>query len=238
MEDLHSNAPHSSKHCTIKSDDISSMSDRTNSIDMNLNLPSSAASISSTDSYAQLASPWTHLPFFDDDIIKDDFIGAPTPEELLEERERWSLQRLKDTVRQHMREPLRTQSVAFCAIPGEIRNTIYEALLEPELSTKDNDVFPFWSNAVGCTKVLVLCRWIYEEAVHVLNGIYYVPTVYLFGEGCKVFRHPLAHGKPGLFDRRYSHFGARISDGISELEFIRLRTADIHLEHNGSEDSR
>lgn len=137
-------------------------------------------------------------------------------------------------LRRVMRQPLKRQPLAFLDLAGEIRNKIYNILLHPDLYGCKED-YPYWCNTVGCTKVLVLCRQTYAEAITTLQARQATLSTSMQGKAHS-FRHPLANGKPNIFRSHTFTSQVQMLDGLTELEFINLRQVFVYIKY--SDDSR
>ena len=120
------------------------------------------------------------------------------------------------------------QVMSFLDLPFEVREMIYDQLLRPDLySFNDCDYQARSRNAVGCTSILLLNRQTYSEAIAVIQTM--SNSIVLKGSGRKVFRHPLANGKPSFFHSYARCSTTFVPESLSELEFINLRKVTVVL---------
>lgn len=126
----------------------------------------------------------------------------------------------------------------FRDLPSEIRDHIYRHLLRPGQDPSD-EFYGFGSlmrgvrvNAVGCTKVLVLNKETYSEAMAIMEKM--TNHLHLEGAGRKSFRHPLANGKPSFFHSWAPSSATFVPDMLSELEFVNLRNVTVWIKHTTS----
>lgn len=118
------------------------------------------------------------------------------------------------------------QVMSLLDLPAEVKDMIYDELLRPDLYSFDDCIYQGKSrNAVGCTNILLLNRQTYSEAIAVIQTM--SNSIVLNGSGRKVFRHPLANGKPSFFHSYARCATTFVPDSLSELEFINLRKVTI-----------
>lgn len=114
------------------------------------------------------------------------------------------------------------------AFPWVVREKIWRELLKPENSTYCVNKWtskPQSTNAVGCTTALILNKTIYSEVIDILLEA--DNYLYLSGDDRKLFRHPLAHGKPNFFHAEAKASAVAFPTGLSEIEFAGLRKIEV-----------
>jgi hypothetical protein len=87
-------------------------------------------------------------------------------------------------------------------------------------------------SGLGCTKILVLNRQVHFEAIGFLNA--FENIIRISGRSDKVFRDPLAFGKPCFFacDKKTSR--CPLGPSLSELQILRLRHLAAELRYSNS----
>lgn len=105
-------------------------------------------------------------------------------------------------------------------LPKEIRNHIYWLVLDPRAE----------SGTLGNTKILCLCKQVYEEAI-----VYLKPFVPVFRLGRErhrpLFRDPKANGKPNTYMSATRTSDCYSYQRLTMLEAIRFTNIQLVLNH-------
>jgi len=108
--------------------------------------------------------------------------------------------------------------MGFLGLPREIRNLVYWMLIEPSEKGKP-----------GNTKVLCLCKQVYEEAIMYLKP--YVPVFRLGIERHRsLFRNPKANGKPMIYRSTTLTSSCYTYQRFTELEICRFTSIQLFLD--------
>lgn len=115
-----------------------------------------------------------------------------------------------------------TTKIGFLMLPREIRDRIYEEVLQPKVEL-GGDHSEGSNMHLGCTVLLQLCSQIYHESIEILHCQEFdfsINSAYPWS-----FRDPKAFGKPALFtsDEDWRSNPGLLPSRFSELEFVRLR---------------
>lgn len=138
------------------------------------------------------------------------------------------------------RQQLPIQTISFLEIPQEIRAQIYNRVLRPDCRLVDRGdcekQHDHPKRFHGCTKILLLNKQVYCEAIEHLHQVEIPIDVRL--HGLPIFRHPKAFGRPGMFDTFYKTSACLPFPRFSELQFLRFRKACLIIQCSGSDSHR
>jgi hypothetical protein len=127
---------------------------------------------------------------------------------------------------------------SFLDLPREVRDQIYKELIRPGQGHRYGCENPYryhgtgmqaHFNALGCTNVLLLNKTIYSEAIDIVHQL--PAGLSCQNGGGRIFRHPRNQGKPNFFNSYASSSSIDIDAGMSELEFIKLRSVNISIRY-------
>lgn len=135
-----------------------------------------------------------------------------------------------------------SQRIGFFELPREVRDIIYFYILRPDCRMNEFIHGPDQcyykrcfklhkciSSGLGRTKVLVLNRQAYQEAIGLLNAFENLITIR--GRGHRVFRDPLAFGKPGFFACNKWISQCYLGPKFSELQVLRFKHLALEVHY-------